>query len=326
MTAVPSAQAIYDVLAMGRSCIDLYAHQIGVPITGVTSFDAYVGGCPTNVSVGTRRLGLRSVLLTAVGDDQVGEFVTAFLDREQVDTRFIPRKPGRRTSAVILTIQPPDKFPLTFYRDNCADRALTVDDVARAPVGDCRVVFLTGTGLSHEPSRAATFAAAAAARAAGVAVVVDIDYRADQWESASAFADQMRLLLRAATLAVGTEEELAAASGSTDVAAGAAAVLSSGIEALILQRGASGSTVFRPGAAPADVAPFPIEVLNVLGAGDAFASGFLYGYLQGWPLERAARMGNATGAIVVTRHGCANFMPTLDEVTAFVRARGEEAI
>ena len=326
MTAVPPAQPVYDVLAMGRSCIDLYAHQIGVPITEVSSFDAYVGGCPTNVSVGTRRLGLTSVLLTAVGDDQVGEFVTAFLDREHVDTRFIPRKPGRRTSAVILTIQPPDKFPLTFYRDNCADRALTVDDVARAPVSDSRVVFLTGTGLSHEPSRAATFAAAAAARAAGVAVVVDIDYRADQWDSASAFANQMGLLLRSAALAVGTEEELAAASGSTDVAAGAATVLASGIEALILKRGARGCTVFRPNAAPADVAPFPIEVLNVLGAGDAFASGFLYGYLQGWPLERAARMGNATGAIVVTRHGCANFMPTLDEVTAFVRDRGEEAI
>jgi len=326
MTGAPSAGRAYDVLAMGRSCIDLYAHQIGVPITDVTSFDAYVGGCPTNVSVGTRRLGLRSVLLTAVGDDQVGEFVTAFLNRERVDTRFIPRKPGRRTSAVILTIQPPDKFPLTFYRDNCADRFLTIDDVARAPVGQSRVVFLTGTGLSHEPSRAATFAAAAAARSAGVPVVVDIDYRADQWEDALAFADQMRSLLRSAELAVGTEEELAAASGSTDVADGAAMVLDCGVDALILKRGASGSTVFRPSTAPADVPPFRIEVLNVLGAGDAFASGFLYGYLQGWPLERAARMGNATGAIVVTRHGCANFMPTLDEVTAFVNARGEEAI
>jgi 5-dehydro-2-deoxygluconokinase len=141
----------YDVLAMGRSSIDLYAHEVGRPIEEVHSFDAYVGGCPTNVSVGTRRLGLRSALLTAVGDDQVGEFVTAFLEREQVETRFIPRKPGRRTSAVILTIQPPDRFPLTFYRDNCADRALTIDDVARTPVGESRAVFLTGTGLSHEP-------------------------------------------------------------------------------------------------------------------------------------------------------------------------------
>jgi 5-dehydro-2-deoxygluconokinase len=326
MTIAPSQDRAYDVLAMGRSCIDLYAHQIGVPITVVTSFDAYVGGCPTNVSVGTRRLGLRSVLLTAVGDDQVGEFVTAFLKRERVETRFIPCKPGRRTSAVILTIQPPDKFPLTFYRDNCADRFLTIDDVARAPVGESRVVFLTGTGLSHEPSRAATFAAASAARAAGVPVVVDIDYRADQWEDVGAFARQMRSLLGSAALAIGTEEELAAAAGSTDVTVGAATVLDRGVEALILKRGARGSTVFRRNAAPADVAPFRIEVLNVLGAGDAFASGFLYGYLQEWPLERAARMGNATGAIVVTRHGCANFMPTLDEVAAFVTARGEEAI
>jgi len=113
MTATPRAHA-YDVLAVGRSSIDLYAHEIGRAIADVRSFDAYVGGCPTNVSVGTRRLGLRSALLTAVGDDQVGDFVTAFLERAQVDTRFIPRKPGRRTSAVILTIQPPDRFPLTF--------------------------------------------------------------------------------------------------------------------------------------------------------------------------------------------------------------------
>jgi 5-dehydro-2-deoxygluconokinase len=316
----------YDVLAIGRSSIDLYAHDIGRAIADVRSFDAYVGGCPTNVSVGTRRLGLRSALLTAVGDDQVGDFVTTFLDREHVETRFIPRKQGRRTSAVILTIQPPDKFPLTFYRDNCADRALTVDDVARAPVRDSRVVFVTGTGLSHDPARDATFAAAATARAAGVPVVVDIDYRADQWDNVSAFSTQMRSLLRSATIAVGTEEELAAASGSTDVARGAATLLESGIQALVLKRGAHGSTVFRLDAAPTDVAPFPVEVLNVLGAGDAFASGFLYGYLQGWPLERAARMGNACGAIVVTRHGCANFMPTLDEVSAFVAGRGEPAI
>jgi 5-dehydro-2-deoxygluconokinase len=317
---------IYDVLAIGRSSIDLYAHEIGRPIADVRSFDAYVGGCPTNVSVGTRRLGLRSALLTAVGDDQVGDFVTAFLERELVETRFIPRKPGRRTSAVILTIQPPDRFPLTFYRDNCADRALTIDDVARAPVAESRVVFVTGTGLSHEPGREATLAAAATARAAGVPVVVDIDYRPDQWDDAAMFSAQMLALLRSATLAVGTEEELAAASGSTDVAQGAGGLLSTGIEALIIKRGARGATVFRPDRPSADVAPFAIEVLNVLGAGDAFASGFLYGFLQDWPLERAVRIGNACGAIVVTRHGCANFMPTLDEVSAFVAGRGETAL
>jgi 5-dehydro-2-deoxygluconokinase len=322
----PRRRRTYDVLAMGRSSIDLYAHEIGVPMPQVRSFDAYVGGCPTNVSVGTRRLGLTSALLTAVGDDQVGDFVTAFLDREQVDTRFIARKAGRRTSAVVMAIQPPDRFPLTFYRDNCADRALTEEDVARAPLGDSRVVFLTGTGLSHEPGRTATLAAAATARRASVPVVVDIDYRPDQWDSAAVFGRQLRALIENATLAVGTEEELAAATGVADVDTAAAALLETGITALVIKRGARGSTIFRPGAPPVDVAAFRVDVLNVLGAGDAFASGFLYGYLEGWPLERAARLGNACGAIVVTRHGCANFMPTLDEVAAFLAGRGEAAI
>jgi 5-dehydro-2-deoxygluconokinase len=312
----------YDVLAMGRSSIDLYAHEIGCPITDVRSFDAYVGGCPTNVSVGTRRLGLRSALLTAVGDDQVGDFVTTFLDREGVDTRFIPRKRGRRTSAVILTIQPPDRFPLTFYRDNCADRFLTIEDVERSPIGQSRVVFLTGTGLSHEPSRAATFAAAVGAREAGSAVVVDVDYRPDQWDSAHVFAGYVQTLLRSASLAIGTEEEIIAASGASSAEAGAAILLTTGISAVTLKRGVRGATIYRPRQAPVDVPPFPVEVLNVLGAGDAFASGFLYGYLEGWSLARAARMGNACGAIVVTRHGCANFMPTREEIDPFVEERG----
>src|SRR3954468_1909449 len=214
-----------DVIAVGRSSLDLYAHQIGCAMADVRSFDAYIGGCALNVSVGTRRLGLRSLLLTGVGDDQVGDFIIASLDREGVETRCIPRKHGRRTSAVVLTIQPPDRFPLTFYRDNCADRALTADDVARAPVGDSRIVFLTGTGLSHEPARGATFAAAATARNAGVPVAVDLDYRPDQWDDAAAFSTQIRSLLRAATLAVGTEEELAAAAGIDDVVGGAARLL-----------------------------------------------------------------------------------------------------
>jgi len=312
----------YDVLAMGRSSIDLYAHEIGSQIQDVRSFDAYVGGCPTNVSVGTRRLGLRSALLTAVGDDQVADFVTAFLEREGVETRFIPRKAGRRTSAVILTIQPPDRFPLTFYRDNCADRALTVDDVARAPIEQSRLLFVTGTGLSHEPARTATLAAAARARSAGATVIVDVDYRADQWATVQDFAAHVRVLLQSATFGIGTQEEIAAASGNQDADAGARTLLTTGIAALVLKRGADGATIYRAREMPVDVPSFPIEVLNVLGAGDAFASGFIYGYLAGLTLERAVRMGNACGAIVVTRHGCANFMPTLDEIQTFVAAQG----
>src|SRR2546428_8562683 len=160
----------YDVITMGRSSIDLYSNDIGAPFEEITSFAAYVGGCPTNISVGTRRLGLRSVLLTAVGDDQVGNFILHFLRREGVETQFIPRKPGRRSSAVVLGIEPPDRFPLTYYRDNCADIALTIDDVLAAPIAHSKVLLLSGTGLSREPSRSATLFAAETAQQAGTPV------------------------------------------------------------------------------------------------------------------------------------------------------------
>jgi len=315
---------MYYVLTVGRSSIDLYAHQIGVPLTGVSSFDAYVGGCPTNISVGATRLGLRAALLTAVGDDEVGEFIIAFLRREGIETRFIPLKRGRRTSAVIMSIQPPDRFPLTFYREGCADRELTVDDVDRAPVADAGIVVVTGTGLSHEPGRAATLYAAERARRANARVLIDLDYRPDQWACRERYAEQMQRLLAHGHMAVGTEEELSAATGDDGRAdAGAAALLDSGLDAFVLKRGAGGARVYRRGAQPVDVPPFRVDVLNVLGAGDAFASGFVYGCVHGWTLERSARMGNACGAIIVTRHGCANFMPTRDEVTAFAESRGD---
>ena len=318
----PGRRAAFDVLTMGRSCIDLYAHQVGVPITDVTSFDAYVGGCPTNISVGTRRLGLRSALLTALGDDQVGDFVQAFLDREGVETRFIPRKPGRRTSAVILTIMPPDRFPLTFYREGCADRELTREDVQAAPVTDSAIVVVTGTGLSHEPGRSATLFAAEHARAAGVEVLVDLDYRADQWPSRGEYAQLVQKLLSCATLAVGTEEEVVAAADNDDLQAAVRRVLDAGGGPLVVKRGAKGASIYDREGSRRDVAPFRITVLNVLGAGDAFASGLIAGLRRGWTLDRAVRFGNATGAIVVTRHGCANFMPTTGEVESFVAEQG----
>ncbi len=323
MTHFPPPPRAYDVLAMGRSCIDLYAHEMGVPITAVKSFDAYVGGCPTNVSVGTRRLGLRSALLSAVGADQVGEFVLDFLRREGVETAFVPCKPDRRTSAVILTIQPPDRFPLTYYRDNCADIALTVDDVVAAPVAGSRVLFLSGTGLSREPSHTATVHAAEIARQSGTSVVVDLDYRPDQWTDVRTYGAAVRGLLRSADLAIGTEEEVRAAAGGVDpLDAAVAAIVGVGPRHLVLKRGERGATVLGADGTVAEAAPFPVTVVNVLGAGDAFASGLLYAWLQGWDLPRAARFGNATGAIVVTRHACANDMPTLAEVETFVAERG----
>ena len=330
----------FDILSMGRSSIDLYSKDIGAPFPEIKTFAAYVGGCPTNISVGTRRLGMRSVLLTAVGEDPVGDFVLHFLDREEVVTSFIPRKPGRRTSAVILGIEPPDKFPLVFYRDNCADIELTIEDVRAAPIAQSHLLLISGTGLSREPSRSATIFAAETARASGTKVVLDLDFRPDQWPDARDFSETIRSILHLTDLLLGTADEVKAAalqdgvsvtvehsqvSGarvSGDVSHAVQTILSAGPEALALKRGGDGTTVYLQNGEKVEAATFSVEVCNVLGAGDAFASGFLYGYRKGWDWHRSARMGNACGAIVVTRHGCANFMPYEKEALTFIEERG----
>ncbi|MCA1601474.1 MAG: 5-dehydro-2-deoxygluconokinase [Acidobacteria bacterium] len=330
----------FDVVLMGRSSIDLYANDIGAPFHEIKNFAAYVGGCPTNISVGTRRLGLRSVLLTAVGEDPVGDFVLHFLEQEGVVKNFIPRKRGRRTSAVILGIEPPDKFPLVYYRDNCADIELTVEDVLAAPIAESRILLISGTGLSREPSRSATIFAAERARASGTKVVLDLDFRPDQWHDARAFGVTIRSVLRLTDVVLGTADEVKAgalqedvsvtvehsqvsgAHVSGDVLKAVGAILTAGPEALVLKRGGDGTTVYLKSGKTVEAATFPVEVYNVLGAGDAFASGFLYGYLKGWDWHRSARMGNACGAIVVTRHGCANFMPYEQEALTFIEERG----
>src|SRR5260221_12177303 len=190
-----TASRLYDVITMGRSSIDLYSNDIGAPFVEITSFAAYVGGCPTNISVGTRRLGLRPALLTAVGDDQVGDFILHFLQNEGVETRFIPRKPGHRSSAVVRGIEPRDRFPLTYYRDNCADIELNIDDVLATPIVGSQCLLITGTGLSKEPSRSATLFAAETAQQAGVPVMLDIEFRPDQWHDPRAFGVPLRSAL-----------------------------------------------------------------------------------------------------------------------------------
>lgn len=334
----------YDVITMGRSSIDLYSNTIGAPFEEITSFAAYVGGCPTNISVGTRRLGLRSALLTAVGNDQVGNFILHFLQQEGVDTHFIPRKSGHRSSAVVLGIEPPDRFPLTYYRDNCADIELSINDVLATPIADSRALLITGTGLSKEPSRSATLFAAETARQAHTPVALDIDFRPDQWHDPRAFGVTLRSALRLVDIVIGTEDEINAAMltdaaqvslthsqvsdahVSGDINAAIHALLGLGPRVLAHKRGAFGSTVHLvsdPGhITKIEVPGFPVEVQNILGAGDAFASGFLYGFVKEWDWYKTARLANACGAILVTRHGCANFMPTYNEGMSFIQEHG----
>ncbi len=331
----------YDVLAVGRSSIDLYANDIGAPFIEIKSFAAYVGGCPANISVGARRLGLRTAFLTALGEDFVGDFVLNFLNKEGIETQFSKRKQGRRTSAFLLGIEPPDKFSLVPYRDNCADLELTIDDVLAAPIASSRVLLLTGTGLSRQPSRDATLFAAERARAHNTKVVLDLDFRAELWPDARTYGVAIRSALPLIDIVIGTLDEVKAAvhkgvagnandeaqaagkqSSHDDVLKGIEAMLAANVEAVVVKRGGESTFVYVRGGEVIEAAPFPVEVCNVLGAGDAFAGGFLYGYLKGWDWHRAARMGNACGAIVVTRHGCANFMPYEKEVLTFINERG----
>ncbi len=330
----------YDTFHMGRCSIDLYSNDVGAPFEEITSFAAYVGGSPTNISVGARRLGLRTALLTGLGEDPVGDFVLRFLNENGVDARYSPRKPGRRTSAVLLGIEPPDRFPLVFYRDNCADVELTIDDVLAAPIADSRVFQFAGTNLSKEPSRSATLFAAERARQAGARVVLDLDFRPDQWHDPRAFGVAVRSALRLVDLVVGTEDEVNAAMLADveqmevahsqvsdarvggDVEHAVAGLLTLGPHALVEKRGQRGACVHLADGAVIEAPGFPVEVYNILGAGDAFAAGFLYGYVQDWGWYESARLGNACGAIVVTKPGCANFMPTYDEVMSFVESRG----
>ncbi len=331
---------IHDVLTIGRSSIDLYSQNVGSAFNDIKGFDAFVGGSPLNIAVACSRLGVDASLLTAVGNDKVGEFIVDFLQSENVNTHSIPVKNNARSSAVVLGIEPPDKFPLVFYRDNAADSQITIDDVQNANIQEYKILVINGTALNIEPTRSANFFAVEIAEKNNVQVVFDFDFRADQWHDYRAFGLTVRAILPKVKIAIGTEEEILAATmndssqviikdqqisapeikGNIEVSI--KQLLSYGIETLIVKRGEAGVSIYKKDGSKTDVPGFHVQVLNVLGAGDAFAGGFIYGLLQGWDLYKACRMGNASGAQVVTKKGCANFMPTLEESFRFIEEKG----
>lgn len=330
----------YDSLHMGRSSIDLYSNDVGTPFSQISSFAAYVGGSPTNISVGGRRLGLKTSLLTAVGNDPVGQFILDFLNNEGVETKFIPTKSDNRTSAVVLGIEPPNKFPLVYYRDNCADINLTIDDVLNSPINDCKVFQFAGTNLSKEPSRSATMFAAERAKQSGAKVVFDVDFRPDQWHDVRAFGVQARAVLPLVDVVIGTEDEINAAmlddptkmslthsqisdtKVEGDSRSNIQKMLENTLKAVVEKVGAEGAKIHLPNGEIIEALGFPVDIYNILGAGDAFGAGFIYGYVNDWGWYKSARLGNACGAIVVTEHGCANFMPTMEQIEEFVKPYG----
>ena len=330
----------YDLLTLGRSSIDLYSANVGSPFEKISAFNAFVGGCPLNIATGGQRLGLKTAILTGIGNDQVGNFIKHFLNEEGILTEWVPTIEGTRSSAVVLGIEPPDKFPLVYYRENCADINLNIDHVDAIPFEDFKAAAFSGTAFSKDPSRTAMFYALEKAKNNDVTTLLDIDFRADQWDDPRSFGVTLRAALSSFNIVVGTEEEILATyltdkeqllikhqqisapeiRGNIENAI--AEIMKSGVETLVVKRGKDGASIFQPNQKEVKVPGFPVEVLNVLGAGDAFCAGFSYGLLTGWDLYKSVRMGNACGAMIVTREGCANFMPTNEEVMAFVEERG----
>ena len=325
-----------DLITIGRSSVDLYGAQVGGRLEDMRSFEKYIGGSPTNMACGTARLGLRSALITRVGDEHMGRFIREELVREGVDVRGVITDPERLTALVLLGIRDREQFPLIFYRENCADMALTEDDIDEAFISEARALVATGTHLSHPHTEAAVLKALELARKHGARTALDIDYRPNLWGLAGHGAGEERFIASDAVTAklqstlhlfdliVGTEEEFHIAGGSTDTVTALRAVRNVSKATIVCKRGPMGAVAF-VGAVPdtldhGERGPgFPIEVFNVLGAGDGFMSGLLKGWLDGEDWPTALKYANACGAFAVSRHGCTPAYPSWEELQFFFR-------
>ncbi|GMU69518.1 MAG: hypothetical protein AMXMBFR37_18500 [Steroidobacteraceae bacterium] len=332
--AAGGARAL-DVICLGRAAVDLYGQQLGGRFEDVQSFAKYPGGSSANVAFGLARLGARSSMLSRVGDEQMGRFVREALALAGVDVSHLATDPRRLTGLVLLGIAGRDDFPHIFYREQCADMGLTSEDFDAAYIASSRMLAITGTHLSTPSTAAAVMKAVALARAHGTAVVFDIDYRpvlwgltaagdgANRFVASGAVTARIAPLLEHCDLIVGTEEEIRIAGGDEDTDRAREAIREASDATIVVKRGAAGCTIHPPGGEAIDVPGFPVEVLNTLGAGDAFLSGLLYGRLNGADWPRAAACGNACGALVVSRHGCAPALPSRTELDDFLARAAE---
>ncbi len=306
-----------EVITMGRVSVDLYPEQIGVPLAEVRTFAKSLGGSATNVAVAAARLGHKSAVITKVGDDGFGPYIRAALEGFGVDARFVGTDPDLRTPLAFCEIFPPDDFPITFYREPKApDINIEVEDLDLEEISDVPLFWVTGTGLSEEPSRSTTLKALAAR--SGKITVIDLDYRPMLWGSREETERWYREALGHATVAVGNQEEVEVAVGTDDPHEASRALLDLGLELAIVKRGPEG-VLARTFAGVVEAAPIEVEIVNGLGAGDAFGGALCHALLSGWDPERAIRFANAAGAIVASRLACADDMPTADEVEDLLR-------
>jgi len=324
-----------DVVCLGRFGVDFYAQQIGARLEDVTSFSKYLGGSSANTAFGCARLGLKAGLISRIGNDANGRFLVETIAKEGCDTSHVSVDPSRLTAAVVLGIKDKDTFPLIFLRENCADMAIAEDDIEESYIAQSRALLITGTHFSTDYINRISNLALDRARRNDVRTVLDIDYRPVLWGLTNRGDGETRFIasdgvtahllkiLPKFDLVIGTIEEFNIAGGNLDIMASLRAVRAVTKATLVVKRGPMGCAVI-DGAIPATLDDafngkgVEVEVLNVLGAGDAFSSGFLSGWVRGEDYDRCARYANACGALVVSRHGCAPAMPTRIELDYFI--------
>ncbi|WP_395105012.1 5-dehydro-2-deoxygluconokinase [Actinomadura sp. SCN-SB] len=305
---------------MGRVSVDVYPHDVGVPLEDVETFGKYLGGSPTNVAVAAARHGRRTAVITRTGDDPFGRFIHKALKQFGVDDRYVTAVPALPTPVVFCEIFPPDDFPLYFYRyPKAPDLEIRAAELDLDAIGSARILWATVTGLSQEPSREATLAALAARRD-GI-TVLDLDYRPALWESRDEATRWTRRALEHATVAVGNLDECAMAVGERAPRAAARALLGLGLDLAIVKRGPDGVLAVS-GTEVVDGPPVEVEVVNGLGAGDAFGGAVCHGLLAGWPLTRTIAFANTAGALVASRLACADAMPDTAEVEKAMPGEG----
>ncbi|MET7853598.1 5-dehydro-2-deoxygluconokinase [Streptomyces avermitilis] len=304
----------YDLITMGRIGVDLYPLQTGVPLPQVTSFGKFLGGSATNVAVAAARLGRSTAVVTRTGDDPFGAYLHEALRGFGVDDRWVTPVAGLPTPVTFCEIFPPDDFPLYFYRQPKApDLEIDAHELDLDAIRAARIFWMTGTGLSEEPSRTATLAALAH-RAKSGTTVFDLDWRPMFWADPAQARPFYAEALRHTTVAVGNVDEVEIATGERDPHSAARALLAAGVELAVVKQGPKGVLAVHRDGTTAEVPPLPVKVLNGLGAGDAFGGSLCHGLLDGWDLERLMRYANAAGAMVASRLECSSAMPTPAEV------------
>ncbi|MFD5478639.1 5-dehydro-2-deoxygluconokinase [Streptomyces hawaiiensis] len=313
--------ASFDVITMGRTGVDIYPLQTGIPLEKVESFGKFLGGSATNVAVATARLGRSTALITRTGQDPFGRYVHEALKGFGVDDRWVSPVADHPTPVTFCEIFPPDDFPLYFYRrPKAPDLEIRTEELDLDAIRSTLVFWITGTGLSEEPSRSATLAALEARAKRGI-TVFDLDWRPMFWKNPDEARPYYAEALRHTTVAVGNLDECEVATGVREPRACAQALLHAGVELAVVKQGPKGVLAVHRDGTVAEVPPTPVEVVNGLGAGDAFGGSLCHGLLAGWNLEQIMRYANAAGALVASRLACSSAMPTQNELRDFLARR-----